>query len=232
MDAGTMVQGMSAPAASVPSHASHASPTSRAPSQAPRPTNIPRTVFHAGAAGVAIAAVLLLPSRAWLIAIPGAFAVYAWSMEAARRVSPRVNEALMRLYSRIAHPQERHRVNSATWFGTALVILALTATRPAMLAAAAILGVADPIAGIVGRRWGRRRLQNGRSLEGAAAFFVAGTLAASLALGVVTSATPVAVIGLAAACAFAAAFTELVSSRLDDNLMIPLVAGAVATLGG
>ena len=221
MDAGIVVQGhgITAPEASLPV-------------QPARPTNIPRTVFHVGAAAVAITAVLVLPSRAWLVAIPGAFAVYAWSMEGARRVSPRVNEALMRLYARIAHPQERHRVNSATWFATALVILAVTATRPAMLAAAAILGVADPIAGIVGRRWGKRRFQNGRSLEGAAAFFLAGTIAASIALGVLTAANPTAVVALAASCAFAAAFTELALSRLDDNLMIPLVAGAVASLGG
>ena len=206
-------------------------PESIALASAARPTNIPRTAFHAGAAAVAITCVLVLPSRGWLIAIPGAFAVYAWSMETARRLSPRVNDSLMRLYARIAHPQERHRVNSVTWFGTALVILAVCGSRPAMLAAAAILGAADPIAGIVGRRWGRHRFQNGRSLEGAIAFFVSGTVAASIALGVVTAANPAAVIGLAAACALGGAVTELVSSRLDDNLMIPLVTGAIATLG-
>jgi dolichol kinase len=195
-----------------------------------RPTNIPRTMFHTGAAAVAITCVLLLPSRAWLIAIPGTFAVYAWSMETARRLSPRVNDALMRFYAPIAHPMERHRVNSATWFGTALVILALFATRPAMMAGAAVLGVADPIAGIVGRRWGRHRLRNGRSLEGAAAFFAAGTLAAALALGAVGEGSVGATVALAAACALGGALTELLSSRLDDNLTIPLVVGSLATL--
>lgn len=205
------------------------SPALRA-AHAPRPTNIARTAFHAGSAAVAITAVLALPSRGWLVAIPAAFAVYAWSMEAARRVSPRVNDALMRFYAPIAHPQERHHVNSATWFATALVILALFATRPAMMAGCAILGVADPIAGIVGRRLGRHRLRNGRSLEGALGFFVAGTVAAALALGVASAANPEPVLAVAAGCALVGALTELLSFRLDDNLTIPLVVGGIATL--
>lgn len=195
-----------------------------------RPTNIARTAFHAGAAAVAITAVLTLPSRGWLIAIPAAFAVYAWSMETARRLSPRINDTLMRFYAPIAHPLERHRVNSATWFGTALLILALFATKPAMIAGCAILGVADPIAGMIGRRWGRHRLRNGRSLEGALAFFVAGTIAAALALGILAGGHVGLVLGLAAVCAFAGALTELFSARLDDNLTIPLVVGTIATL--
>ena len=200
------------------------------PTHATRPTNITRTAVHAGAAAVAITAVLTLPSRAWLIAIPGAFAVYAWSMEVARRLSPRVNDVLMRFYAPIAHPQERHRVNSATWFGTALLILALFATPPAMIAGCAILGVADPIAGIVGRRWGRHRLRNGRSLEGALGFFVAGTVTAAFALGAVGAGSVGMVLALAAVCALAGALTELLSARLDDNLTIPLVVGTIATL--
>ena len=204
---------------------------------APRPTNVLRTVFHAGSAGVAITAIVTLPSRRWLVAIPAAFAVYAWSMEAARRVSPRLNDRLMRFYGAVAHPQERHHVNSATWFGTALVVLALFATRPAMMAGCAILGVADPVAGIVGRRWGRRRLGNGRSLEGALAFFVVGSIAAAIALGAGgamaggaggdAGLAPLFVV--ACACGLAGALTELFSTRLDDNLTIPLVVGALAT---
>ena len=200
------------------------------PVHAARPTNIPRTVFHATSASVAITAVALLPSRAWLVAIPGAFAVYAWSMEAARRLSPRINDRLMRFYSRIAHPQERFRVNSATWFGTALVLLALFATRSAMMAGCAILGFADPIAGIVGRRWGRHRFRNGRSLEGSLGFFVAGTVAAAFTLGAMGTGSPGVVLALAAMCALAGALAELLSTRLDDNLTIPLVVGGVATL--
>lgn len=195
-----------------------------------RPTNLPRSLFHFASAAVALTAVALLPSRGWLIAIPGTFAVYAWSMEIGRRVSPRLNEHLMSLYGPIAHPHERYRVNSATWYGTALVLLALFATVPAMMAAVMVLGVADPVAAFVGRRWGKRTLRAGRSLEGTVAFLVSGTLAAAVVLAVAHAGSPLAICVLAVLSGLAGAIAELYATRLDDNFTIPLAVGAIATL--
>ena len=195
-----------------------------------RPTNWARTLFHVSAAAVALTAVALLPSRGWLIAIPAAFAGHAWCLEIARRLSPRLNDRLMRFYRAIVHPQERTRVNSATWYGTALVILALFATVPAMMVAVVVLGVADPIAAIVGRRWGSHVLRAGRSLEGALAFFVSGSVAAGVVLAIAHPGAPGPLIALAAVAGLVGAVTELLSTRLDDNFTIPLAVGAIATL--
>jgi dolichol kinase len=195
-----------------------------------RPTNLPRSLFHFASAAVALTAVALLPSRGWLIAIPGAFAVYAWSMELGRRFSPRLNDRLMSFYGAVAHPHERYRVNSATWYGTALVLLALFATVPAMMAAVMVLGVADPVAAFVGRRWGKRTLRAGRSLEGTLAFMVSGTLAAGVVLAVAHAGSPLAIGVLAVLSGVAGAIAELFATRLDDNFTIPLAVGAIATL--
>lgn len=200
------------------------------PGPAVRPTNLPRSLFHFASAALALTAVALLPSRGWLIAIPGTFAAYAWSMELGRRVSPRLNDHLMRLYGPIAHPHERYRVNSATWYGTALVLLALFATVPAMMAAVMVLGVANPVAAFVGRRWGRHTLRAGRSLEGTLAFLVSGTLAAAAVLAVAHVGSPLAIAVLAALSGLAGAIAELYATRLDDNFTIPLAVGAIATL--
>lgn len=194
-----------------------------------RPANLARSLFHFSSAAVGLASVALLPSRGWLIAIAIAFVTYCWGMEIARRISPSINDRLMRFYGPIAHAHERHHVNSATWFATALVALALFGTKPAMMAALAVLGVADPIAAMVGRRWGRRKLRASRSLEGTLAFFVSGTVAAAIALvlgGVAHAGT---VIGFAALAGLAGAVAELASTRLDDNLTIPVAVGAVLT---
>jgi dolichol kinase len=203
-------------------------PTAAGP--AVRPTNVPRSLFHLASAAVALTAVALLPSRGWLIAIPGTFAVYAWAMEIGRRFSPRLNDHLMRIYGVIAHPHERYRINSATWYGTALVLLALFATVPAMMAAVMVLGVADPVAAFVGRRWGRRVLRAGRSLEGTLAFFVSGTLAAAVVLALSHAGTPVAITIMALLAGGAGAIAELFATRLDDNFTIPLAVGAIATI--
>jgi dolichol kinase len=200
------------------------------PAPVARPENVARSLFHFASAAVALTAVALLPSRGWLIAIPGAFAFYAWCMELGRRLSPRLNDRLMRFYGVIAHPHERHSVNSATWYGTALVLLALFATVPAMMTAVVVLGVADPVAAFVGRRWGSHTLLAGRSLQGTLAFLVSGTIAAGVVLTIAHAGSPGAICVLAVLSGLAGAIAELFATRLDDNFTIPVAVGAVATL--
>jgi dolichol kinase len=200
-----------------------------------RPTNYARSLMHFTSAAVGCASVALFPSRYTQLAISLSFFAYAWTMEGTRRMSPRINAHLMRLYGSVAHPHERFRVNSGTWFATALVLLSAFATRPGMMAGLAVLGVADPIAALVGRRWGRHMLRAGRSLEGTLAFFVSGTIAAVVGLAILHVAPATRLVELAALGAFVGAIAELVTKKLDDNLTIPLAVGAavtLATLGG
>jgi dolichol kinase len=195
-----------------------------------RPTNYHRNVFHVTAAATGLAGVTFLPSPAWVVAVSGAFAVAAWTMELSRRLDPRVNVVLMKIFGPVAHPHERYRVNSATWYATALVLLALFASRPAQLAAVAVLGIGDPVAALVGRRWGRHRIVVGRSVEGTAAFFVSSMLAALAVLAIDRAASGLGLVAFAALSAMVGALAELVTRRLDDNLTIPLAVGLVATL--
>ncbi len=196
-----------------------------------RAANSTRSIFHLASALLALALLHLLPSRAWLVGVSAAFAISAWTMEIARRRSPAVNDRLMALFSPVAHPHERHRVNSSTWYVSALLVLALVAPPRAAEVGMLVLGVADPAAGLVGRRFGRTRLVAGRSLEGSIGFVIAGALVAGAWLAA-TSALPLPSLALVAfAGALAGALTELGSTRLDDNLTIPLsVTAAVAVV--
>jgi dolichol kinase len=194
-----------------------------------RPTNYARSVFHCAAAATGLFSVALIPSRSIILGIALTFATYAWSMEIARRVSPRMNAALMRLYYRVSHPHERYKVNSGTWFGTALVLLALFSPRPSTMAALAVLGVADPVAALVGRRWGKHVLRAGRSVEGTLAFMVSGASVAALALLLAGGLATGSLVGLALVAGVSGALAELVATRVDDNLTIPLVVAAAVT---
>jgi dolichol kinase len=70
----------------------------------------------------------------------------------------------------------------------------------------------------VGRAWGRLRLfPDGKSLEGSAACFLVCFMVGMPAVGT----------GPAAAGALAAALVEFAGLPIDDNLLIPPVAGAV-----
>lgn len=193
-----------------------------------RPTNYARSGFHVGAAGVCLGLVVMLTSEQ-LPWAAGAFAAWAWTLESLRRVSKRANAAMMRFFRPIAHEQERDRVNSATWYMTSLVILALTGSPLLCVTGVAVLGVADPLAGLVGRRFGRVRLMNGRTLEGSLTFVVAGMLAARGAMLLVDTPLGAGALWLTAgAAALVGGVVELVSRRIDDNLSIPLAAAATA----
>jgi dolichol kinase len=217
----------------VEAHLAALSPSEAPPAKASpiqRPTNHARSLFHVASAATGFAAVALVPSRGVLLAIACAFATYAWSMEIVRRLSPAFNARIMRMYARVAHAHEWYRVNSATWYATALVLLAAFASRPGMIAGLAVLGVADPFAALIGRRYGRHKLRSGKSLEGALAFVASGTLAALGGLALLHAGSPESMIALAFASAVAGAIAEVWVSILDDNFTIPVVVGAVVTL--
>ncbi len=192
-----------------------------------RPTNYARNVFHVlgGTAGMLMVEAVLPPS--WLLPVAGAMAAWAWSMEIGRRVWPGVNALLMKVFGPVAHAHEADRVNSATWFSTALVLLALTGSVPAAGVALAVLGWADPAAALVGRRFGRLPLVNGRTVEGTLTFAAVGTVVAFLVLSLFHGELGLwARLAMAGGAAAPAAVAELFARRIDDNLAIPVTAAA------
>ena len=200
-----------------------------AASRPPRPMNRARMIMHVGMGTTATALTVLLPSRAWLIGLPLVVGVLAWTAEFLRVRSARVNELMMALFGRVAHDHERTRVNSSTWFVTGLLLVALAFPRPACAAAVMALAVGDTAASLVGRRWGRTRLRNGRSVEGTLAFALVAGVAATLVLraGFPMAWTQAARLG--AIAGVTGAVTELFSERLDDNFSIPVTVAAVLT---
>jgi len=194
-----------------------------------RAENFRRSLFHVASGLVALALLRLLPDRAWLVAVSGALAGTAWTLELSRRRSGWLNDVLMRFFAPIAHPQERHKVNSSTWYMTALVGLALLAPLRSAEIAVVVLAFADPAAGFVGRRIGRTRIRAGRSLEGTLAFVIAGVLAALAVLTAFHALPLPSMLLLAGAGAAAGAVAEVISTRLDDNFTIPVTVAIAAS---
>ena len=105
--------------------------------------------------------------------------------------------------------------------------------RRAILAGLAALAFADPLAAMVGSRFGQRRFSgfgHGRSLEGSAAFFVVAALSVGLvALGSEGGAFPW---RMGIGCGLAGAAAEALTPSGWDNVTIPLaVAAAYGLLG-
>ena len=138
-----------------------------------------------------------------------------------------MNVLVMKVFNPVAHPHEVQRVNSATWYTTALLLLASTQSTLLCVTGVVVLGIGDPIAALVGRRFGRIKLLHGRSLEGTVAFAISATVATFVAFLIFHSSMGLGMaLGLAAAASIAGALAELFSLRVDDNFSIPLSAAA------
>jgi dolichol kinase len=138
--------------------------------------------------------------------------------EAVTRWAPTVNRLLVRA-------EEQVRESAMIPYAIAVLLTILTVPKPAALVAIYALAAADPLAAIVGIRWGRRRIARNRTLEGSAAYFAATVVIAALVLGWGTDGSTLAVAVAAITIGLAAAACELLPLRIDDNLTIPLFVG-------
>jgi len=166
----------------------------------------------------AIACIIYIADRV-RIAYPETVAEYA----------PWVNRTLVRA-------EEQVREAAMTPYAIAVLLTILTVPKFAALIAIYTLAIADPLAAIVGIRFGRRRIGANRTLEGSLAFFSATVAIAALVFHWGTTASTAAIAESSIAIGLAAGVCELVPLRIDDNLTIPLFVGfaawAIATLVG
>ena len=180
----------------------------------PRPW---RRLMHAvnGLGIVACLVLLSVPPRlvVWTLAVVLAMLLL---VDLLRLRDPRINERFFRLFSCLASPREAHRPASSTWYVLGVVLTLMLFPLEASVPAVLVLALADPTAGYVGGRWGRLRLGRG-TLEGSVAFFaVAGSLLLLMAEPPTALVTAAVLTGV-----------EPLPWRVDDNLTIPLVGGAL-----
>ncbi len=135
---------------------------------------------------------------------------------------------LARLFALFVRPAmrrgEEHRPTAGLWSMLAVTVTVLLFARSQAIPAILYAHLGDPAAEVVGRRWGRHRLPNGKSVEGSAACLgvcVAAGLACVPALSLRPS---VALVG-----GLVATVAEAWPMPLGDNLlMAPLAALAMA----
>jgi len=187
-----------------------------------RPRNYARNVYHVCNAILAMVLIRWVLDLHSVIVLTAVLVVLAWSMELSRRIVPAINDALMAMFRPFAHPHEAWRINSATWYTSAMFILACMQDLQIASAAVVTLGFADPAAAIVGRRWGSVELVYGRTLEGTLAFVAVGTVTVWIWLVLAYAVAPGTALALASVAGVTGALGELFSRRIDDNLSIPV----------
>jgi diacylglycerol kinase (CTP) len=203
-----------------------AAPADRSPSATRDDLQLGRRFFHL-ANGVSIAtAYAVLFTHEQVIHIFGTIACVVYVVdrvriaypEAVGRHAPWVNRLLLRA-------EEQVRESAMIPYAIAVLLTILTVPKLAALVAIYTLGVADPLAAVVGIRYGRRRIALNRSLEGSLAFFAATVMIAAFVLGWGSDGSPMAIAAASVTIGLAGAVCELLPLRVDDNLTIPLFVG-------
>ena len=88
-----------------------------------------------------------------------------------------------------------------------------------------IMLVSDSCAAIIGKFWGSKRFDNGKSVEGTLAFFISAVCVVYFFFPAISPA----IIAVTALSASLAEFFEK-DLRIDDNFSIPLIAGFILNL--
>lgn len=120
--------------------------------------------------------------------------------------------------------QDKHKFpgRGIIFFGAGCILVLRLFTRDIALASIIILTFADSISHLVGSNFGKipNPLNNKKKVEGSIAGFLVGVLVAIFFVSPL-----LAIIGSFAAMLFEAVRFEVSGERIDDNLLVPLIAG-------
>ncbi len=176
-----------------------------------------RRVFHASwGLVVVLGLVTLEPSWTTAVTVLGALAGLLLLFDLLRLRIASLNRLFFRLLRPFASPREADRIASSTWFVLGAFLTVALYPVEVVIPAVLVLALADPAASYVGRRWGKRSFGTG-TFEGSLVF---------LAVAAVVLA-PFTGVAVAAGVAVVVTAAERIPWSLDDNLVIPLLTGAL-----
>jgi dolichol kinase len=197
-----------------------------------------RKALHFTALGYPIGILLVDPPLS--LVILWAMAALAVGLDVARQRVPAVKRVMLDVVGSIMRPEEIPPAggplvfNGAVWMCIAAAVCATLFPAPIAAAALIMQQMGDAAAAVVGRRYGQVRWPGQqKTLEGSLALAVVGFVSAWLLSQLpVPGVEPALPIGRLALGAFAAAAAEALPIPPNDNIRVPLLAGAVMLLMG
>lgn len=191
-----------------------------------------RKVFHVlGCSSAGLTYALTSVTTLEAIMCLGLVAIFFVPADILRFFVPSLNKRVKEDLGFLMRDYELDGLSGSSWFFLAgIITIAIFPKWPAVLAIQ-FLAFGDPIASLVGVKWGKTKLPGGKSLEGSLALFGLCTIAGLVILLPLTPLSFATALIISSVTALAAAFAEwLPIKKLDDNFRMPLIAGAVATL--
>lgn len=184
---------------------------------------LPRRLFHFCGCLIFPIIALLLP-RSIFLPILTSVTVLFLLFEVIRLKSSSVNRWFLGTFSVLLREKEVTQLTGTSYLLIACVIAFWLFDKSVAILSFSFLAVGDPIGGVAGERWGKRKIR-GKSLEGSLAFCLA-ALVFGIILNMATRvALPVLLFGV-----FWATLVEFWSLPPNDNFTIPLFSGGAMTL--
>jgi dolichol kinase len=198
-------------------------------SSGPRATRkdlqVGRRLFHmAGGLAVAIAYGLFF-THAEAVYLLGTIACIAYLFDKVRIAYPEIAQRVQGLTNFFLRAEEKLAESSMIPYIIAILLTIISFPKPLALIAISTLALGDPIAAIVGIRWGKRRWVPNKTLEGSLAFWVSALFCSLFVLIRIAGVPWPAALGLSFLLASAVTVFEMLPVKLDDNLTIPLFVG-------
>ena len=160
---------------------------------------------------------LLLP---WILVVAILFPIIDYS----RQYNKLLNKLYLNLFGIITRSNEYHGISGASWVFIGAGTTAYLFNEKAAVIALLIMSFSDSAAAIIGIKYGATRLFN-KSLEGSMAFFI-------ITYAIIFFLSPASIILTLIGTISATVIELFSSSRLNDNILIPLGVALILTLGG
>jgi dolichol kinase len=177
-----------------------------------------RKLIHLG--GALFPTLYLVTTRQMMLAIALAALICTLTVEWARRRWAVLERMFKGILGPALRPDEQQGPTAGTWSMVGIVITLVLLEREVAIPAMLFAQIGDPVAEIVGRRWGRHRLPNSKSLEGSLGCFMV-----SAAIGLACSRFLPISGGIAVLGALVATVAEMVPLPVGDNLWMAPIAG-------
>jgi dolichol kinase len=206
---------------------------------------LPRRLWHIFGGLALPVAGLLAPQDIFLPALVS-ITIAILILDIVRLRSPRINRRFVVIFRVLLREKEVSTLTGSTYFLIAASIVFAFCDKSIAAIALAFVAVGDPVAGMVGERWGKLRASpeegkfseasrfprnlrfrevKGKSLEGSSACF-----GACLVVGVILTAVTHVALWVVVVGAVCATVIEFLSLPVNDNLSMPLVAAGVMSL--
>lgn len=183
--------------------------------------HIGRKIYHLFG-GIGLLSVYYLLGRERALLFYGVFFFIFLALDIVRLNSPSVNKFIYSRFGSFVRQNEAHRLTGTAPYVLGIGLSLFLYSAPVATAAVCFLAFGDVAATAVGERYGKTRIGD-KSLEGTTAFILA-SMTAGFFLTLIGIAPMPAVIVLGA---LIAAGVELLPLPVNDNLVIPIVSGAV-----